>query len=107
MRLGLIHSQFRMHCSNLNAHLFDLHVVDSPSCLCFLQNEDCYHYFFDCPMYNVERMHLFDYIQKLYDVKLNILLFGNENLSLKNTFEIIRCVQRFIMETEQFANNVW
>ena len=51
-------------------------------------------------------MHLFDDVQKLFDVKLNILLFGNANLSLKNNLEIFRCVERFIMETERFANNV-
>ena len=104
--LGLIHSQFRMHCSNLNAHLFNLHVVDSPNCFCSFKNEDCYHYFFDCPMYNVERMHLFDEVQKLCDVKLNTILYGNENLSLKDNIEIFRCVERFIMETGRFANNV-
>jgi len=33
-RLSVIHAQLRMKCSNLNSHLFNLHVVDNPFCNC-------------------------------------------------------------------------
>ena len=39
-RENIFHAQLRMQCSKLNAHLFNLHVVDSPSCLCGHNFED-------------------------------------------------------------------
>ena len=33
-KLSMIHAQLRMCCSNLNSHLFSLHVVDSKKCPC-------------------------------------------------------------------------
>ena len=57
--LGFIHSQLRMCCSDLKAHLFNLHVVDSPMCFCTMGVEDSFHYSFICPLYNIERIKLF------------------------------------------------
>ena len=59
-KANLIHSQLRMQCSNLRDHLFKLHVVDSPTCLCSARFETSYHYFFDCPLYNSQRCKLFN-----------------------------------------------
>ena len=54
-----------MLCSNLNAHLYNLHVVDNPFCLCSNSIvEDCKHFFFECPLYNVQRMKLIDNVMK-------------------------------------------
>ena len=32
--INLIHSQLRMNCSNLKAHLHSLYVEDNPQCIC-------------------------------------------------------------------------
>ena len=45
-KLGVIHSQFRMQCSNLKSDLHSLHVVDDPVCICCNQIENCEHFFF-------------------------------------------------------------
>ena len=48
-----------MGCSKLKAHLhFELHVEDSPHCVCDQVNEDPYHYFFLCPFYKVQRVQM-------------------------------------------------
>lgn len=101
-KLGLIHAQFRMECSNLNSHLFDLHVVDNSYCSCMNGREDCFHFFFSCPLYNVERLKLFNDVQKLCVVSLECLLYGDKKLNLNQNLEIFGYVERFILETGRF-----
>ena len=54
-KLNVIHAQMRMCCSNLKAHLYLLHVVDDPLCVCSQGVEDNEHFFFVCPLYVVLR----------------------------------------------------
>ena len=49
----IIHAHLCMNCSNLNAHLHRLHVIDSPACVCSHRIEDTAHFFLDCPLYYV------------------------------------------------------
>ena len=101
--LGLIHSQLRMCCSNLKAHLYNLHVVDSPLCACMMGVEDSCHYFFTCPLYNAERIKLCDNINQLGKLNLDTLLYGDKSLSTDINLEIFKHVENFIFETERFA----
>ena len=55
-KLGVIHSQFRMQCSNLKDDLHSLHVVDDPVCICSAQIENCEHFFFHCYLYATQRV---------------------------------------------------
>ena len=55
-KANVIHSQLRMHCSNLKAHLVGLHVSDDPSCICSTGVEDNQHFFLDCPLYYTYRL---------------------------------------------------
>ena len=103
--LALIHAQLRMHCSNLMADLHKLH-VDSPQCSCMTGVEDNFHYFFKCPLYNLERIHLFNSIEPLCNISIDTLLFGNNLLSLDVNVQIFTSVERFILETERFASIV-
>ena len=59
-QLNIVHAQLRMQCSNLNYHLFNLYVVDSPSCICSYKCEDVNHYQMQCPLYASERQKLFE-----------------------------------------------
>ena len=52
-KFNIIHAQLRMNCSNLNAHLHSLHVIDSPACVCSHREEDTAHFFLDCSFYYV------------------------------------------------------
>ena len=44
-----------MQCSKLNAHLKELHVVDSAACTCGHDVEDTSHYLLYCPLYFNDR----------------------------------------------------
>ena len=55
-KLLVIHSQFRMQCSNLKRDLHSLHVVDDPVCICSNQIENCEHFFFHCYLYATQRV---------------------------------------------------
>ena len=50
-KFNIIHAQLCMNHSNLSAHLYSLHVVNSPACICSHTAEDTAHYFLDCPFY--------------------------------------------------------
>ena len=93
-----------MKCSNLKAHLFYcLHVIDSPQCVCMSGIEDCFHYFFMCPLYTIERTKLFNNVQKLCSISLDSLLFGDSSLSLVQNLDLFKHVESYIAETERFV----
>ena len=43
---NIAHAQLIMQCSNLNVHLYNLHVIDSPKCSCSYKCEDINPFFF-------------------------------------------------------------
>ena len=90
-----------MQCSNLKDHLYKLHVVDSPACICSHVCEDCYHFFFQCPLYAVQRIKLLTDVNLLCNVDLNVLLYGSNLLDLKLNLTIFKSVELFILETER------
>lgn len=96
------HSQLRLSCSKLNAHLFALHVVDSPSCNCGYVYEDSNHYLLHCPLYLIERNELIHAIETLVPfvpLNVNTLLFGLENVDIKINLIIFEAVHKYIKET--------
>ena len=99
---NIIHSQIRLICSNLNAHLFALHVLDEPICSCGFDVEDNSHFFFSCPLYQTDRQILFNEINKICDVSLDILLYGHEDLSLDENQKIFSHVHKYIKNSNRF-----
>ena len=77
---SITHAQMRMNCSNLNADLFLLHVVDNPSCSCGFRLEDARHFFLFCPLYTNMRNKLLDFSEN-HNLHINthVLLFGYED----------------------------
>ena len=103
-KLSIIHAQFRMKCSNLNAHLFLLHVIEDPNCVCSNQIESCEHFFFHCHLYTVLRT---DFIAKLRElcnipITTNLLLFGNDKFSQHVNAQIFELVEAFIHDSGRF-----
>ena len=99
------HSRIRIGCSKLNSHLCNnLHVVPSPQCPCGFANEDPRHYFFDCPLFNVQRLELFHELQNIgnVDIDVNTLLWGDQALSMPVNVRIFTAVQKFIADTARF-----
>jgi len=97
------HARMRIGCSKLNADLCNnLHVVDHPGCPCGAPLESAHHFFFECPRYIVERNSLFNYVERIIDVSLANLLYGNKNISLDENKRVFDAVHQFIIATNRF-----
>ena len=103
-KVGLIHAQLRMNCSNLNAHLYELHVVDQPTCYCGYRYEDARHYLLFCPLYNDLRELLITFFDE-HNLHLNVktLLYGIKDESLELNLQIFELVHFFISQSERFS----
>jgi hypothetical protein len=97
------HAQLRMQCSKLNAHLFSLHVVDSPQCTCGYNMEDNKHYLLNCPLYTLPRVKM---LQSIQNIGINVLhvdtlLYGINEIDYSSNKDIFKAVHIFIEETER------
>ena len=92
-----------MHCSNLRAHLVELHVIHDPVCICGFENEDSDHFFFHCPLYHDCRLKLMNSVIRFSNVELNILLYGDDDLDLETNCKIFQAVHDYITESKRFA----
>lgn len=99
---NIVHCQLRLLCSNLNSHLHRLHVIESPNCTCCNVVEDCDHYFIKCPLYHLQRISLYNEVQKYCTVTVDVLLYGNEYLSEYDNLAICKAVEEFIVLSERF-----
>ena len=99
----MIHAQLTMYCSNLNSHLFSLHVVDNEQCMCGYRVEDTRHYFMFCPLYDNIRGKLLDFYQDNHVVMTeDNLLYGIEDESSEINKELFDLVHEFIELSERF-----
>ena len=101
-KVNIIHAQLRLKCSKLNAHLFSLHVVESPSCLCGNNNEDSEHYLLHCPLYQIFRHSMLDTISTVInidEINLKTLLYGNEMYDYDVNCKIFEAVHKFILDS--------
>ena len=100
---NIAHAQLRMQCSNLNGHLQNLHVIDSPKCSCSYKCEDSNHYLFHCPLYTTERSKMLDTVNEICsgNVDLNLLLHGGQTLDYCQNKTIIESVELYILETKR------
>ena len=91
-------AQLRMNCSKLNAHLFSLHVVDSPKCVCGCAVEDTSHFLMKCPLYHIDRQILFQtlYNHGIHDFDVSLLLYGSNDNSFLLNSHIVNAVHTFI-----------
>ena len=87
-------ARLRMNCS--------INVADSPSCACGYQSEDTVHYFTSCPLHNGPRAALINTVTNLTPFTLHTILYGNEDLSLKDNTAIYRATLTYINQTKRF-----
>ena len=99
---NVTHARMRMGCSELNAHLFRNHVIDSPACACGDIYEDAYHYLFVCPRYLVQRDKMITAVCQITSCTIGCLLYGSNNVDIKTNIEIFEHVHRYISETKRF-----
>ena len=96
------HSQMRMKCSKLNCHLFFLHVVESPQCVCGSQIEDNNHFLLECPLFMTQRRILFQSFSLVAQnnlLNVDTLLYGSELLSPKQNLDVFSAVHKYIRES--------
>jgi hypothetical protein len=99
-KLNIVLTQFRCPATFLNYDLFKVNIISNPSCSCDAIQEDSYHYFFECPLYNGIRndlLNCLDWLPNDCHLDLNLLIFGNLTLTneqnelvLKKVFDYIR-----------------
>ena len=110
--LGIIHAHLRLICGNLNAHLFNRHVIDNPTYICSNEIENCEHFFLSLPYVHSTRWKYFSQCKRTKFgngclITVNLLLFGrpNEDLSEVINRHLLILVESFISESNRFA--VW
>ena len=98
--MSIDHARLRMHCSNLNEHLFSKNIVDSPFCECG-DIEDTYHFFFQCPLYHDERQDMLNDLSPYRPVSLQLVLFGSKDSTVDANTRIFNVVQTYIRRTNR------
>ena len=64
--------------------------------------ENAFHYFLDCPLYNEIRHNLFLVLRIYGDIDLNVIMYGNGNLSVEQNIDIFTAVQNYIRNSHRF-----
>ena len=76
--------------------LYHNHLIPRPPCKCNLEIENAEHYFFRCPKYVNERVKLFHETRDFHPLNINLILFGNANISFESNTTIFKSVQNYI-----------
>ena len=100
--LSVIHCRIRNGCSNLNNDLFRNHLNVSPLCSCGNGNETADHFFFECPLFNDQRLTFFRRTRCYHPLSLHALLSGKDNLSAADNDILFIEVQNYIKNSGRF-----
>ena len=98
----IIMAKLRMGGSNLNGHLYSMKLIDSPACSCGFINENEFHFFLVCPLYNRPRVTLQNAMGNIAPFILRTLLYRSENLDLTVNKRIVTETLRFIKDSKRF-----
>ena len=88
-------------CSSLNADLYRANIKPYASCVCGHAVEDCIHYFLECPVYDEYRQLLFTEL-RIFNITIELLLAGDENMSYEQNVKIFSAVHSYIKRTNRF-----
>ena len=100
--VSVIHCRIRNGCSNLNNDLFRNHLHVSPLCSCGNGNETADHFFFECPLFNDQRLTFFRRTRCYHPLSLHALLSGKDNLSAADNDILFIEVQNYIKNSGRF-----
>lgn len=95
-------TRIRHNCSSLNADLFRVNIIASPNCTCGPFIETAQHYFFECPLYTMQRNSLFSALPQFFLPDLDSLINGNELFNPDINSQILFQVFKFIKESRRF-----
>ena len=97
-----LHARMRLKCSNLNSHLHDVGLKDSPLCNCGEGKENVDHYLLRCPTYTIQRTAMMDKINFAINISKNDLLYGNNTYSDVQNVLIFSAVHNDIEKSKRF-----
>ena len=101
-KLGQIHhTRIRLNCSSLKQHLFLINTIDGPLCECGAI-EDTQHFLLNCNLFQNLRDDLLNIVTKYCQPTLNLLLYGNANLSEEEHKTIFFCRSRLNLKVKTF-----
>ena len=101
-RLSVLHARIRNNCSNLNLDLFNNFLRPDPTCSCQVEPENAEHYFLRCHKYTIQRLVLFNSLRNFLPLRLEILFYGNPNLTEPENEIIFESVHIFIKNSNPF-----
>ena len=102
-RLGQIyHTRLRLKCSSLHQHLFLKKIIANPLCECGAV-EDTQHFFLNCYRFRNLRLELFNKISTFCQPTLEVILYGNVNISIDDNKQVFLAVQEYILKTRRFC----
>ena len=103
-KFNIIHTKLRYMTSQLNYDLYRFHLKDSPACHCGNECENVHHFLLDCGLYKDQREKLILQLQSVTKcpITINLMLFGNSDLSIKDNELIFSYVQKFICHSNRF-----
>ena len=101
-RLSVLHARIRNNCSNLNLDLFNNFLRPDPTCSCQVEPENAEHYFLRCHKHTIQRLVLFNSLRNFLPLRLEILLYGNPNLTDAENKIIFESVHIFIKNSNRF-----
>ena len=94
--------RIRNNCSNLNLDLFNNFLRPYPTCSCQVEPENAEHYFLRCHKHTIQRLVLFNSLRNFLSLRLEILLYGNPNLTDAENKIIFESVHIFIKNSNRF-----
>ena len=103
--IQIIHARLRSKRSSLKEHLHLKNVVDSPLCRCGAV-ESTKHFFLECPFYNNQKDKMRQTINEITRLALQIILFGDDNLSLFDNQRIFAAVHTYIRISRRFTSSM-
>ena len=103
-KLSVLHCKLRNNCSDLYYDLYYNHLHDSPICDCLEDIENAEHFIFKCSRYNISRLILFNRTRAFHPLKVNAVLYGNQNLHDDDNRLLLDAVQAFIQDIKRFNN---
>lgn len=100
----ILHTRLRTECSSLNYYLNRRNLVPSPLCVCGVV-ENNHHFLLICPRYSAIRDDMINTVIRYSNVTLDVLLFGNETLSIEDNENIFKAVHTYIIKTKRFISH--
>ena len=95
-------ARLRLRCSALNEHLYAKNLVEHPSCECGAQIESVTHFLLECEQYDEDRNKLFEDLEMCTVLDTDLLLYGSEEMTLKQKETLFKAVEKYILNTKRF-----